>query len=218
MAVDKRNTYLRVASLITSGLLTVIHVMLFFLIQLTESHLGDYAEPLTHVEASVSILAIPIAMMIICGLNYISSTKKHAEPMIPATKLGRRQPKILNILMGVAAFFSIAGFTLGIILFFNGLSGGIPDVAIFLVMFLSSFLANLTTLAIILWDEYLVGDKTQLYIYGSLAIVLGFVCPLVGVIPFLVSQNQALLLLMAGMPLFYVLYFLRMTDDAGLKD
>lgn len=218
MAVEKKTKYLRVAALISSATFAILTIMMCFLIQLTKDRLIDYAPSLMNVEASISTLAIPISMMVICGLNYISTTKKNAEAMISANKIGKRKPQILNILMGAAAFVSILGFVIGIVLFFNGLRGGISDTAIFLVMFIPSFLSNLTLLAIILWEDYLMGDKNRLYIYGSLAIVLAFVCPLVGTIPFLASQNQNLLMLMAGMPVFYVLYFLRDAEDAGRED
>ena len=218
MAVEKKTKYLRVAALISSATFAILAIMMCFLIQLTKDRLIDYAPSLMNVEASISTLAIPVSMMVICGLNYISTTKKNAEAMISANKISKRKPQILNILMGAAAAAAIIGFVIGIVLFFNGLKGGIPDTAIFLVMFISSFLANLITLAIILWEDFLQGDKRQLYIYGSLAIVLAFICPLVGAIPFLASQNQNLLMLMAGIPVFYTLYFLRNADDAGRED
>ena len=218
MAVEKKVKYLRNTALITSGAFAILHIMLCFLIQLTQQRLIDYAPSLIHVDGSISILAIPISMMVICGLNYISTTKKNAEAMVAANKIRNKRPDILNVLMGAAAFISVVGFVIGIILFFTGLKGDVSDIAIFLVMFISSFLANLVMLAIILWNDFLEGDKNQLYIYGSLAIVLAFVLPLVGAIPFLAAQNQSLLMLMAGMPVFYVLYFLRNADDAGKED
>lgn len=209
----KRIKIFRFAMLIAAAFLTAIDIMIFFLIHLAGDAMDSYAPSLTPIRGAMSCFVIPIFVLLLCGTQFITSTKKYHEPLISVAGISEGNKKLVDILTIGATMSALVGFAISIVFLVLGLNGIQTDGALFLVFFLASFLPNLIMQALLFLELVKQRDIKGLILYGCFAFVFVLGLPLASLIAFFGFQNDGLLIFMAGIPFFYCLYFLTKSEN-----